>query len=208
MKNFIVAALWSVLSSAGFAWDLQPDASTVNFVSVKKDSIGEVHRFKQLQGNLDNKGAATLTISLASADTGVEIRDQRLREMLFEVAQFPTATFQTTIDTNIISALKAGQQAVVAVKGELALHGKSAPVATDVVVTKLLDGRLSVISQKPLIVNAEIFDLGAGVAKLAEAVSFPAISTAVPVTFALMFTPEKVAPGKISPPAPGGLKVQ
>ena len=207
MNKIIVAALWSVLSSAGFAWDLQPDASTVNFVSVKKDSIGEVHRFKQLQGSLDSKGAATLTIALASADTGVEIRDQRLREMLFEVAQFPTATFQAAIDPSVITALKVGQQTVVAVKGELALHGKTAPIAADVIVTKLLDGRLSVISQKPLIVNAENFDLVAGVANLAEAASLPAISTAVPVTFALLFTPGKAIPG-IVPPAPSGLKAQ
>jgi len=208
VKKLMVAALLSVLSSAGFAWDLQSDASTLNFISIKKDSVGEVHRFKQLQGSLDSKGAATLTVSLASADTGVEVRDQRLREMLFEVTQFPTATFQATIDPSVISALKVGQQAVVAVKGELTLHGKAAPVAVDVVVTKLLDGRLSVVSQKPLIVNAENFDLVAGVTKLAEAVSLPAISTAVPVTFALVFTPEKVTPSKVSPPAPGGLKVQ
>lgn len=204
MIRFLVMCL-CLFSSSVFAWQLQPDISTVNFVSVKKDSVGEVHRFKKLQGSIDATGAATLTIALDSVDTGVEIRDQRMREMLFEVTQFPAAVFRTNIDSAAVAALKCGEQVAIGVKGDLALHGKTAPVTADLVITKLADGKLSVISSRPTIITAEAFDLAAGVAKLVAAVNLPAISTAVPVTFALVFVPEPIVK---TLSAPTGLRVQ
>ena len=194
-----------LFSGAAFAWQLQPDVSTLNFISVKKGSVGEVHRFTQLQGAIDPAGVATLTIVLAGVDTGIEVRDQRMRDMLFEVAQFPTASVRAGIDGKALAALKPGEQIVQSIKGELTLHGKAAPLNFDAIVTKLADGRISVISQHPAIVNAEAFDLVAGIAKLAEAANLPSISTAVPVTFVLLFMPE-AADKTLQPPS--GLRVQ
>ena len=204
MRKFLILCL-CLFAGPAFAWQLQPDASALNFVSVKKDSVGEVHRFRKFQVAVAADGAATLTIDLASVDTAIEVRDQRMRDMLFEVAKFPTATFRTRVDLQIVDTLKCGEQAVLPLKGELTLHGSTRPVATDAVVTRLASGNISVISRQPLIVTADSFAMITGVQQLAAVAGLPSISTAVPVTFALVFAPE---PALKTPQAPTGMSVQ
>jgi polyisoprenoid-binding protein YceI len=188
MHRFLAVAL-SLISTTCFAWQLQPANSSLSFVSVKKDSVGEVMHFTKLNGSLDNAGKAVLSVALASVETGVPIRDERMRDLLFQVAQYPTATFQGTIDMKTVAGLKSGDQVHVPVKGELSLHGTSAEITADTLATKLADGRLSVVTTQPVIINTGKFGLNAGVQKLMELAGLPAISKAVPVTFALTFTP-------------------
>jgi len=188
MYRFLAVAL-SLISTTCFAWQLQPADSSLSFVSIKKDSVGEVMHFKKLTGSLDDSGTAVLSVPLAGVETGVPIRDERMRDLLFQVAQYPTATFQANIDMKTLTALKVGDQAHVPVKGQLTLHGKTAAVAADTLATKLADGRLSVVTTQPVIVNTGEFGLNEGVKKLMEIAGLPAISKAVPVTFALTFAP-------------------
>jgi len=54
-------------------------------------------------------------------------------------------------------------------------------------ITRLTDNRLLVISVKPVIINAENYNLAEGVGQLRTVAKLPSISTAVPVTFKLMF---------------------
>jgi polyisoprenoid-binding protein YceI len=187
MYRFLAVAL-SLISTTCFAWQLQPADSSLSFVSIKKDSVGEVLHFKELAGTIGPDGTAQLSIPLASVETGVPIRDQRMRELLFQVAQYPSARFQGNIDMTTIEALKPGEQIHVPIKGRLTLHGKTAEIAANTVVTKLADGRLSVVTTEPSIVNAGEFGLNDGVKKLMELANLPAISKAVPVTFALSFS--------------------
>ncbi|MFN2219564.1 MAG: YceI family protein [Anaerolineae bacterium] len=188
MYRFLAVTL-SLISTTCFAWQLQPADSSLSFVSIKKDSIGEVMHFKDMTGSLEAGGAALLSISLDSVDTGVPVRDQRMRDLLFQVDQYPTATFQGTIDMTAVASLKSGDQIHVPIKGKLTLHGKAAEIAADTLTTKLTDGRLSVVTTQPVIVNAGTFGLTDGLKKLMELANLPAISAAVPVSFALTFTP-------------------
>src|SRR5690606_26511938 len=64
---------------ADAAWQLQPGQSRLNFVSVKNSTHAEVHSFTELRGSVDAQGALTLQVALASLDTGIDIRDQRMR---------------------------------------------------------------------------------------------------------------------------------
>ena len=203
--KYVFGFLLSVVSHVCLAWQLQTDASTVNFVSVKKDAIGEVHRFTQISGSIDDSGNAVLTIPLASVDTGIEIRNQRMRGMLFETEKFPRATFHAAIDPGPVRALQSGEQMTTRVAGQLTLHGVTSPVEAEALVTKLNDGRLSVISRQPFILTADRFALVTGVQKLAQVAGLASISTAVPVTFALTFAPDA---GASVPPPPAGLNVQ
>jgi polyisoprenoid-binding protein YceI len=188
MHRFVAVTL-GLISTACFAWQLQPADSNLSFVSIKKDSVGEVMHFKNLAGSLEMDGTAVFSIPLASVETGVPIRDQRMRDLLFQVAQYPSATFQGNIDMKRVAALKAGEQIHVPVTGQLLLHGKIATIAADTLATKLADGSLSVVTSQPLIVNATEFGLNEGLKKLMDVAGLPAISKAVPVTFALIFTP-------------------
>jgi len=168
-------------------WVLNPDASTLKFVSTKANTAAEVHSFGTLEGGVDGKGNATVTIDLDSVDTSVEIRDQRMREMLFETDRYPTATVAATIDTTRIEALDAGERAQFVTEAQLLIHDTNLSLTLDLAVTRLDDSRLVVSSRAPVIVNAGQSGLAAGVEKLREVAGLPSISPAVPVTFDLTF---------------------
>jgi len=54
-------------------------------------------------------------------------------------------------------------------------------------VVKLSKDRILAASVKPIIVNADQYELLGGVEKLREVANLPSISTAVPVTFSFVF---------------------
>ena len=92
--RFLLLVLSLCLSTSAIAnWQVDNDKSTLNFTSVKKNSIGEIHSFKQLSGMVSKAGAVKFAIDLTSVATGIEIRDQRMKSFLFETDKFATATF-------------------------------------------------------------------------------------------------------------------
>ncbi|MCV6606557.1 MAG: YceI family protein, partial [Porticoccaceae bacterium] len=168
-------------------WQLNNELSDVSLVTTKATHVAEVHHFKQLSGTIGDKGA-TLTIDLGSIHTNIDIRDQRMRDMLFETARFPSATFSANIDTNALKGLTPGQQVTQNLTGSLSLHGQSQTLDLgQVTVTHLADNRLLVASQRPVVINAGAFGLAAGVEKLRAIAGLPSISNAVPVSFQLVF---------------------
>lgn len=194
LRTMVMSLVLGCASSWCSAWDLQADASTFNFVSIKKESIGELHRFKQISGNIGKDGKAELTIALDSVDTSVPVRDERMREFLFETGKFPSATYTVQVDPALLK-LSAGEVKTASLEGTLSLHGQSAKVPAKVNVYKTKDGRLMVSTLEPVLVNAEQFGMSGGVSKLMELANLPAISTVAPVTFSLVFTdtPAKAA---------------
>ena len=79
-------------------WTLVNNESSIHFISVKKNTLAEVHTFTQLTGNVDNTGALSIDIDLSSVETNIPIRNQRMKEMLFDVIKFPTANVSGKID--------------------------------------------------------------------------------------------------------------
>ena len=189
MKKTLVAALlvafWSL--PAGAHWTLDNDASRLSFVSIKAGSAAEVHGFTELDGRVDDEGNVTLSIDLASVDTAIEIRDQRMREMLFETGRYPTATLVGTVDMAALNAMSAGASINMMMEGQLMLHGTTVSLTVDMTVLRLTDSRLAVVSEKPMIVNASQVGLLDGVERLREVAGLPSISPAVPVSFVLLF---------------------
>src|SRR5690606_19855903 len=90
-------------------WQLNNDQSQLNFISTKKQNIAEIHHFGSLSGQLTETGAFTLNIDLDSVDTGVEIRDTRMKELLFNVMDFPTAELTAQVKPALINDLAVGQ---------------------------------------------------------------------------------------------------
>jgi hypothetical protein len=58
----------------------------LSFVSTKAGAVAEVHRFTSLRGGIDARGNVAIAIFLRSIDTLMPIRDERMRELLFEMA--------------------------------------------------------------------------------------------------------------------------
>ena len=188
MRVLTVLALGVVLASPAYAgWTLDNDASRINFVSTKANTAAEVHTFGTLDGQVDDDGNATLSIDLNTVDTAIEIRDERMRNILFETAQFPTATLAATVDMAAVAGLSAGETTELTTEGQLMVHGTTSSVTFDISVSRLGDDRILVASRKPVIVNASQVGLLAGVEKLREVAGLPSISPAVPVSFVLAF---------------------
>ena len=169
------------------AWSLDNDASQVSFVSVKAGDAAEVHRFTEISGELTAEGSASVTIQLASVDTLIPLRDERMREMLFQTNLFPTASLSTNIDMDALAALAPGDSMDMTANLTLDLHGQQISLAAEMIVARLGDHRLMVSSRKPLIVNAASVDLVKGIEALREIANLPSISKAVSVSFVLSF---------------------
>lgn len=169
------------------AWDLNSSDSYLNFVTTKNTHNVEVHQFTALTGAIGSDGLATVTIDLNSVSTGVALRDQRVRDLLFETASFPTATISVAVPDTLLSSLAQGQIAQTEVSANIDLHGVSFPVTTRVSVQRLSNSRILVQSMAPVLTRAGDFNLTAGVEALRAIVNLTSISAAVPVDFALVF---------------------
>lgn len=169
------------------AWQLDNDKSSVSFISTKKSDVAEAHHFNQLSGNIENNGQVNFVIDLISVDTNIAIRNERMKEFLFNTETFPKARFTAQLDMNKFNSIAKNSSGVMKLTGEINLHGHFQKVMVDVLVAKLSDKAFIVSSIKPILLNADKFALGAGIRKLKELAKLPSISNAVPVSFVLSF---------------------
>jgi polyisoprenoid-binding protein YceI len=159
----------------------------LNFISTKKTHVSEIHQFRELTGTVNADGQVTVSINLASVDTSIEVRNERMKLYLFDTANFTSANLTTQVDPTLFDTLQVGDTSVLTLDSVLDLHGKAVPLTLDVIVTRLSSEKLSVVSLKPVLVKASEFDLVAGIDKLQELAGLPSISHTVPVSFYLNF---------------------
>ncbi|HSG33025.1 MAG TPA: YceI family protein [Sphingomonadaceae bacterium] len=168
-------------------WALDGAQSTLGFTTVKNGAIAEAHSFSALSGSVGADGAASLTIDLASIATNIDIRDERMREFLFETGTFPSATATAQLDPAAFANLAVGESATSPVSATLDLHGAQQAVDAELTVTRISADKVKVETAAPVIVDAAAFGLDAGVAKLQELAGLDSITPQVPVSFSLVF---------------------
>ena len=183
----IIAATVLATTPCFASWHLNNDTSQVSFVSVKAGDAGEVHRFTEISGELSADGKASVVIQLASVDTLIPLRDERMREMLFQTDLFPTATLVASIDMHALEAIEPGGSMDLTTNLRLDLRDRQIDLPAEMIVARLGDRKLMVSSRKPVIVNAASVDLVDGIEALREVANLPSISKAVPVSFVLTF---------------------
>ena len=183
---FCFITVFFLASSASAHWELDNNSSTLSFVTVKADHVGEVHTFDQLSGDINDDGSVQITIELASVNTLIDIRNERMQNMLFETNLFPQATISGEIDLDAVAAMDAGVSQAISVDFDLAIHGESSSYTADVLVTRTESGVLA-STVKPIIVMADTHGLVSGVEALREVAGLPSISRAVPVSFNVAF---------------------
>ena len=149
----------------------------------------ESHRFGTLSGGVSDDGVATLNIDLNSVQTGIDIRNQRLKEMLFNTGQTPTATVAIELGDNLtqVQGLGAGDVMTLAVPAQVQISGETRQLNTQLRVQHLGGQQFLVSSAQPLIITADQFGLEGGVEALRNVAGLNSISIAVPVDFALFF---------------------
>ncbi|MBL6708531.1 MAG: YceI family protein [Pseudomonadales bacterium] len=183
----LITAVGLILSSlsAQAAWQLVNESSQLNFISTKASHIAETHTFDLLSGSITDTGRAQLNIDLASVATGIDIRNERMQTMLFNVVAFPQAEITTDLDLREFTSLTG--PVVKPISAKLSLVGQSTQVQGDVLVVPVDGNTVNVTTVAPIVVNANGLELVAGIEALREVAGLPSISYSVPVTFSLTF---------------------
>ncbi|HEY0961315.1 MAG TPA: YceI family protein [Pseudomonadales bacterium] len=185
--NAGMAAL--LLSGAAQAdWTLDAANSRFHYVTSKAAAISEVNSFGGLSGAIAGDGTATLTIDLATVNTAIEIRDQRMRDIAFRVGEFPSADVSVKVDAAMLDAMAPGTlgepQSYTA---SVSLHGVTKDVAAELQIVKLDADTVLVQLAKPLLVAAGDFGLAEGVEELRTIANLPSINPQVVVDFSLVY---------------------
>ena len=185
-KVLLITALASVISmNAQADWQLDNSQSSLSLVSVKKVNAAEVFQITKLQGSLSDKGALEVKLDLDSIKTQVDIRDTRLREQLFDTANFKIATLSAQLSSETLQAIKQGGVLSTSVDGLLDFHGFEQSITANV--TVMSDGKTIMAStQQPIIIKAADFGLDTGIEKLRELAGLPSIGHSIPVSFNLV----------------------
>jgi len=187
LSNTVFAKLNFVTTTHMGQWVLNNKASTLNFITTKNASKTEIQTFNKLQGKISGT-KVTLTVDLSSVDTGIEIRDERLRELFFKVAKYPTATVTLDIKKNDIYPMKPGQIKTLQLDAEITIQGVEQTMPVQLQVVELEKNQRLVFSSEPIIVDLKNFYLLKGVNQLREIAKLKSINTQIPVTFSLLFT--------------------
>ncbi|MFL2706027.1 MAG: YceI family protein [Gammaproteobacteria bacterium] len=180
---FLLALPSIVLSD----WELVNDDSHLNFVSFKAIDFAEIHSFKEISGSIDKNGKANLGINLESLETLIPIRNERMRNLLFETQIFPNANFYLQVDLDKYLNLSIGDFRNNEAKGRLLLKNKDIETNVKFKVTRLAKDIFVVSSTEPLILNIENLGLTEGVESLRVVAGLPSISKSVPVSFFIKF---------------------
>ncbi|WP_086982484.1 YceI family protein [Vibrio aphrogenes] len=172
------------------AWHLDPKLSQVHFITVKNSTIAEVNQFKTITGIINDQGAAVVDIDLASVDTKVDIRDQRIKEKLFNVLHYPEASLSAQIDMKPLQQMKLGEQKIVPLNAVLSLHDQQQSIQTHVSVVAIEDGSFSINTLEPILINADLFGMSDGIKALQNIANLEVISPIIPVTAQFVFQAE------------------
>jgi hypothetical protein len=187
VKYFVSLALTCFSLFAHSEWVVDTKNSHVGFASVKNKTIAENHRLTGLTGSVGSDGEALVNIDLATVETLVPIRNERIREILFDVANFPSATIQTKLDMDQINSISSGETEGLRIPLSIGL--KSIKISKSVMVNVVRSGEniYDVASADPIMIRASDFSLLDGVKTLKEMAGLQSIEPVVPVTFNLRF---------------------
>jgi len=166
-------------------WVIDGASSSVAFGSVKKDVAGETHAFTSVSGRVDHEGAATITVSLGSVETNIEVRNERIVEHVFHGMDMASVTGQ--LDMATIEALGIGEMAPIYVNATLHLMGNDVGFDAPMIAVRLSETRAMVVSDGMAYISTEDMGIDAGIDMLMELASLPSITRTVPITVRLVF---------------------
>lgn len=192
VRLFAAALFVAVGSSAWADWRVT-EKSSISYVSLKNNAVAENNRLTGLTGGVNADGTLSMTIDLASVETGVDIRNQRMAALFFEVERFPQAQITGKVSDDQLAALLTGEVITAAIPLTLDLHGVSATLTAKLRAYQVAD-TLYVNSTEPLLLQTAQFDLLGGVEALRNIAGLKAIAQVVPVTVDLQLTAGTASP--------------
>ena len=166
-------------------WVIDPAGSYVGFASVKNDLIAENHSFTNVTGTIEDSGNAKIVIALASVETLIPIRNERMQAILFEVAQYPEVTVTANLNLDGFTSLGLGESETDTILLDVNLHGTNLSKNVLVKVIRSSDTSYEITSLGPIVIHASQFALSDGLESLRKVAGLQSIDLMVPVTFDL-----------------------
>ena len=196
----LLAPLPLSAQDASFApgWQIDAQSSQLRFQSVKNVTKVESSTFAAFSGGLAADGTLSLHVFLDSVDTKIDLRNVRMRFLLFETFRFPEAVITAQINAADLADLPTLRRKTIHLVYTLDLHGVKKELETDVAVTMLQDDTVVVSSTVPVVIATDDFGLAEGVQKLQEAANVVIIPSGT-VSFDLTL---KRNGGAVTPAAP------
>ena len=186
MKNLLLLVICLTTSVHVLAgWVIDPEGSYVGFASVKNDLLAENHSFTLITGTIEDSGDANIVIALASVETLIPIRNERMQAILFEVAQYPDVTVTANLDLDEFTSLRLGESRIDTILLGVNLHGTDVSKNVLVKVTRSSNNAYEVTSLGPIVIHASQFALSDGLESLRKVAGLQSIDLMVPVTFDL-----------------------
>ena len=156
-------------------------ASKVGYVSIKNNVIAEHNYFSGVTGSLNKKGQLKVSIDLSTVETQVDIRNQRMRDLFFEVMQYPEAVVTAQLDMQELAQVESGAPLELVKPFSLSLHGIESTAEAHLRIVSV-GGRAWVSTVRPILISAADFGLEGGVAALRKIAGLEAIAAVVPVS--------------------------
>ena len=186
LRTQIIAMAVAIVGTPSFAtsWTLDSDASHLAFGSVKNSYVGEVHSFGNLSGSASD-GAVSIEIDLASVQTNIDIRDERIGEHVF--GGLLTASLTADVAMTEMAAMAVGDSQTIEFDGTLALLGEEIPVYTNVLVMRLAESKVMVMTNDMVFLATDEAGIDTGIDTLQELALLDSITRTSPVTARFIF---------------------
>ena len=180
IRSFICVSLLLVTQATLADWRLTA-ASKVGYVSTKNNAIAEHNYFSGVTGSLNKDGQLKVSIDLSTVETQVDIRNQRMRDLFFEVMQYPEAVVTAQLDMQELAQVESGAPLELVKPFTLSLHGVESTAEAHLRIVSV-GGRAWVSTVRPILISAADFGLEGGVAALRKIAGLEAIAAVVPVS--------------------------
>ena len=178
----------SLFSSAALAdWTLDAGNSNISYGTVKNDMIGESNTFKTISGYLNNNGQINIDIDLASIDTLIEIRDGRMRDIVFKVSENTTAKLRGDINLKDHDNQEIGTSRVIETTFSLEFVGQKIDHDVKLLVTRLAENKVMVTPHGVMFIDADDYDLLDAIEILRNLAGLDTIASVISMGFYLTF---------------------
>jgi polyisoprenoid-binding protein YceI len=144
MKRIVsLALLFSMGSAFGSPMTLKiADDGKTEFVATGRPSMLRIHgQSKGPEGSVvldGNTITATLSLNLSDLSTGIDLRDNHMKEKYLEVKSYPTAIL--TLKPLVLPKFEGDGSKEVPFTGDLNLHGNTKPVSGIAVISSKNNG--------------------------------------------------------------------
>lgn len=180
----LLCFMWT---TANADWKLDKESSSLSYVSIKNNEIGEINYFTNLDANIQKDGIFTMEVDLNSVTTRYDLRDERMRKLFFETNKFAKASIKGRMPVKRVTMMSPGKVKRFKVRVMLDLHGHQQEIETELLIAKLAKNDFVAVTEQPILLNVQAFDMTEGLKKLTEIAKLDSISWVVPVTFSLVF---------------------